>query len=69
MDKSPATENNNMKKFIILIVAAVVLVAAVAVGIFFATRGNNAGDKEYLPNDLWTGEDPSGADEDHTGRY
>ena len=71
MDNSTATApNNNMKKFLILIVAAVVLVAAVAVGIFLATRGGNAGDNEHLPNtDLWSGEDPSGYDEDHTARY
>ena len=70
MDKSTATApNNNMKKFLILIVAAVVIVAAVAVGIFFATRGNSDG-KDYLPNtDLWNGEDPSGSDDEHTARY
>ena len=69
MDKSTATTpNNNMKKFMVLIIAVVVLVAAVAVGIFIATRGTDG--KEYQPNnDLWSGEDPSGYDDDHTARY
>ena len=71
MDNTPVNNtNNNMKKFLILIVAAVVIVAAVAVGIFFATRGNDGNGDDVLPNnDLWSGEDPSGADDDHTARY
>ncbi len=70
MDNTPVTTpNSNMKKFLILIIAAVVIVAGVAVGIFFATRGGSDG-KEYQPNnDLWSGEDPSGYDDDHTARY
>lgn len=70
MDNTPVTTpNSNMKKFLILIIAVVVIVAAVGVGIFFATRGGDSAD-QYLPdNDLWSGEDPSGADDDHTARY
>ena len=70
MDKAPVNKTNNgLKVFLILMIAVVVIVAAVGVGIFFATRGGNDGGKEYLPNDLWSSEDPSGADDNHTGRY
>ena len=59
-------KNNNMTKFLCLIIGAVVLVAAVAVGIFFATRGGS-NDNEYLPKDYYG--EPNGLDEDHTARY
>ena len=55
-----------MTKFLCLIIGAVVLVAAVAVGIFFATRGGS-NDNEFLPKDYYG--EPSGLDEDHTARY
>ena len=55
-----------MTKFLCLIIGAVVLVAAVAVGIFFATRGGS-NDNEYLPKDYYG--EPNGLDEDHTARY
>ena len=67
MDNTPVnTQNSNIKKFLILIIAVVVIVAAVATGIFFATRGGTDG-KEYLPKD-YNGE-PSGLDDDYSARY
>ena len=63
---STNVKNSNMTKFLCLIIGAVVLVAAVAVGIFFATRGSGNG-TEYLPKDYYG--EPAGGDEDHTNRY
>lgn len=56
----------NLKLFVILIAVAALLIVGVTVTVYFVTR-DDSNQSDYLPKDY--GDDPSGLDDEHTGRY
>lgn len=56
----------NLKLFIILIAVAALLIVGVSVTVYLATR-DDGDQSDYLPKDY--GDDPSGLDDEYTGRY